>query len=71
MAYRTALIVGKGDKEQHIYFDAEAQAAIRAYLQARNDALGRPWARVRGMCDVSRRTSVQTWRSQSVPETVP
>lgn len=32
-----ALIVGKGDKERNVFFDAETQAAIAAYLEARND----------------------------------
>jgi site-specific recombinase XerD len=40
-----ALIVGKGDKERHIYFDDETQAAIRAYLAARADALEPLWLR--------------------------
>jgi site-specific recombinase XerD len=32
-----ALIVGKGDKERLAFFDAETQAAIRTYLEARAD----------------------------------
>jgi site-specific recombinase XerD len=34
-----ALITGKGDKERVVFFDAPTQAAIRAYLGARNDTL--------------------------------
>ncbi|HEX8969084.1 MAG TPA: tyrosine-type recombinase/integrase [Chloroflexota bacterium] len=34
-----ALITGKGDKERVVFFDQRTQAAIRAYLEARNDAL--------------------------------
>jgi site-specific recombinase XerD len=34
-----ALITGKGDKERVVFFDAPTQAAIRAYLEARNDTL--------------------------------
>jgi site-specific recombinase XerD len=34
-----ALITGKGDKERVIFFDAQTQAAIRAYLEARCDTL--------------------------------
>ena len=34
-----ALITGKGDKERVVFFDAPTQAAIAAYLQARNDTL--------------------------------
>lgn len=34
-----ALITGKGDKERIVFFDAQTQAALRAYLQARNDTL--------------------------------
>jgi site-specific recombinase XerD len=34
-----ALITGKGDKERVVFFDAPTQAAIRAYLAARNDTL--------------------------------
>jgi site-specific recombinase XerD len=34
-----ALITGKGDKERVVFFDATTQAAIRAYLEARADAL--------------------------------
>jgi len=34
-----ALITGKGDKERVVFFDAPTQAAIRAYLETRNDTL--------------------------------
>jgi site-specific recombinase XerD len=34
-----ALITGKGEKERVVFFDEKTQAAIRAYLQARNDTL--------------------------------
>jgi site-specific recombinase XerD len=34
-----ALITGKGEKERVVFFDATTQAAIRAYLEARNDTL--------------------------------
>jgi site-specific recombinase XerD len=34
-----ALITGKGEKERVVFFDAPTQAAIRAYLEARNDTL--------------------------------
>ena len=34
-----ALITGKGEKERVVFFDAQTQAAIRAYLQARADTL--------------------------------
>jgi integrase/recombinase XerC len=34
-----ALITGKGDKERWVFFDAETQEAVRAYLEARNDSL--------------------------------
>jgi site-specific recombinase XerD len=34
-----ALITGKGEKERVVFFDAQTQAAIRAYLEARSDAL--------------------------------
>ena len=34
-----ALVVGKGDKERNVFFGAQAQAAIRAYLGARHDDL--------------------------------
>jgi len=34
-----ALITGKGDKERVVFFDPPTQAAIRAYLEARNDTL--------------------------------
>jgi site-specific recombinase XerD len=34
-----ALITGKGEKERVVFFDEPTQAAIRAYLQARNDTL--------------------------------
>jgi site-specific recombinase XerD len=40
-----ALIVGKGDKERHVFFGDDAQAAIRAYLDARDDALEPLWLR--------------------------
>jgi site-specific recombinase XerD len=35
-----ALITGKGEKERIVFFDAQTQAAIRAYLEARADTLG-------------------------------
>jgi len=34
-----ALITGKGEKERVVFFDAKTQAALRAYLAARNDTL--------------------------------
>jgi site-specific recombinase XerD len=34
-----ALITGKGEKERVVFFDARTQAAIREYLEARNDTL--------------------------------
>jgi site-specific recombinase XerD len=34
-----ALITGKGEKERVVFFDEQTQAAIRAYLVARNDTL--------------------------------
>jgi site-specific recombinase XerD len=34
-----ALIIGKGDKERWVFFDAPTQAAIREYLKARKDTL--------------------------------
>jgi site-specific recombinase XerD len=34
-----ALITGKGDKERVVFFDADTQQAIRAYLEARADGL--------------------------------
>lgn len=34
-----ALITGKGDKERVVFFDAQTQDAIRAYLEARSDTL--------------------------------
>jgi site-specific recombinase XerD len=34
-----ALITGKGEKERVVFFDAQTQAAIRAYLEARADTL--------------------------------
>jgi site-specific recombinase XerD len=34
-----ALIIGKGEKERVVFFDARTQAAIRAYLDARADSL--------------------------------
>src|SRR5436189_723166 len=34
-----ALITGKGEKERVVFFDAQTQAAIRAYLEARSDTL--------------------------------
>jgi site-specific recombinase XerD len=34
-----ALITGKGDKERIVFFDEQTQVAIRAYLEARGDAL--------------------------------
>ncbi|HLZ31145.1 MAG TPA: tyrosine-type recombinase/integrase [Chloroflexota bacterium] len=34
-----ALITGKGDKERVVFFDAQTQAAIQAYLAARADTL--------------------------------
>jgi site-specific recombinase XerD len=34
-----ALIIGKGEKERVVFFDAQTQAAIRAYLEARKDTL--------------------------------
>jgi len=34
-----ALITGKGDKERVVFFDADTQAAIRGYLEARHDTL--------------------------------
>jgi site-specific recombinase XerD len=34
-----ALITGKGEKERVVFFDERTQAAIRDYLQARNDTL--------------------------------
>ena len=34
-----ALITGKGDKDRIVFFDADTQAAIRAYLEARHDTL--------------------------------
>ncbi|MGE3270982.1 MAG: tyrosine-type recombinase/integrase [Chloroflexota bacterium] len=36
---RQALITGKGDKERIVFFDEQALAAIRAYLEARADRL--------------------------------
>jgi site-specific recombinase XerD len=40
-----ALVIGKGDKERNVFFGDEAQAAIRAYLQARNDDVVPLWLR--------------------------
>ncbi len=34
-----ALVIGKGDKERNVFFGDDAQRAIRAYLEARNDDL--------------------------------
>lgn len=34
-----ALVIGKGDRERNVFFGADAQRAIRAYLEARNDDL--------------------------------
>ena len=34
-----ALITGKGEKERVVFFDAQTQAAMRAYLEARADTL--------------------------------
>jgi site-specific recombinase XerD len=34
-----ALITGKGEKERVVFFDAQTQAAIQAYLEARSDTL--------------------------------
>jgi site-specific recombinase XerD len=33
-----ALVIGKGDKERHVFFDAETQQHIRAYLEERSDS---------------------------------
>jgi integrase len=33
----SAVIVGKGSKERTVFWDAETQAALRAYLEARTD----------------------------------
>ena len=40
-----ALVVGKGDKERNVFFGEDAQHAIRAYLDARNDNLVPLWLR--------------------------
>jgi site-specific recombinase XerD len=34
-----ALVIGKGDKDRNVFFGDDAQRAIRAYLEARNDDL--------------------------------
>ncbi len=34
-----ALITGKGEKDRVVFFDEQTQAAIRAYVEARNDTL--------------------------------
>jgi site-specific recombinase XerD len=40
-----ALVIGKGDKERNVFFGDDAQRAIRAYLEARNDNLTPLWLR--------------------------
>ena len=43
-----ALITGKGNRERVVFFDDEAQAAVRAYISARNDAYAPLFVRHRG-----------------------
>src|SRR5258708_38240637 len=40
-----ALITGKGEKKRVVFFDAPTQAAIKTYLEARNDTLAPPFLR--------------------------